>query len=141
MKTTRRTITTRAWVAGLAALVFAGGVASCGGGDSELSELAQRGRNTANSNGCASCHGANGQGGVGPAWVDLAGSERVLKVPEDEGGGTRTVIADDEYLLRSILEPSAEEVEGYTVRMPQNGLSEAEARDVIAYIKELTSEG
>ncbi|WP_158412334.1 c-type cytochrome [Ilumatobacter nonamiensis] len=141
MSTTRRTTSTRPWIAGVATVVLAIGVASCGGGGSELSELAQRGKNTANSNGCASCHGSNGQGGVGPTWVDLAGSEVVLKVPEDEGGGTRTVTADDEYLLRAILEPAVEEVDGYTVKMPTNGLSEAEADDVIAYIKELTSDG
>ena len=110
------------------------GAAACSGGDSELSELAQLGRSTAISNGCASCHGANGQGAAtGPAWIDLAGSERVLV------DGT-TVIADDDYLLRSILEPDAEIVAGYNLRMPTNGLSEAQAREIIVYIKELTSD-
>ena len=133
--------TARPLIAGVAAVVLAFGVASCGGGDSDLSELAQQGRNTSNSNGCASCHGANGQGGVGPSWIDLAGSQVELKVPESEGGGTRTVTADDDYLLRAILDPAAEEVVGYTVKMPTNGLSEAQARDIIVYIKELTSDG
>lgn len=103
------------------------------GGESELSELAQRGRETALSSGCASCHGAKGQGGVGPTWIDLAGSDVEL---ED---GT-TVVADDEYLLRSILDPMAEDVAGYTIVMPANGLSEAQAADVVAYIKELTTD-
>lgn len=120
-------------------LLAVGAVACGGGGDSGLSEQAQNGKNIANSAGCASCHGSNGQGGVGPTWIDLAGSEVVLKVPEDEGGGTRTVTADEEYLRRAILDPSAQEVDGYTVKMPANGLSEAEVDDVIAYIKELTS--
>lgn len=126
----------------MAAVLLTAGLAACGGDDdSDLSEQARTGRNTANSSGCASCHGSDGQGGVGPTWVDLAGSEVTLTVPEDEGGGTRTVIADDEYLRRAILDPQAEEVEGYTVNMPTNGLSEAETDDVIAYIKELTSDG
>jgi len=128
-------------IAGVASVLLAFGVASCGGGsDSNLSELAQQGKNTSNSNGCASCHGADGQGGVGPTWIDLAGSQVELKVPESEGGGTRTATADDEYLLRAILDPAAEEVVGYTVKMPTNGLSEAEALEIIAYIKELTSD-
>lgn len=120
-------------VAALATLMLAGGVASCGGDDSNLSELGQLGKDTANANGCASCHGANGQGGVGPGWIDLAGSPRELT------DGT-TVIADDDYLLRAILEPEVEVVVGYTILMPTNGLSEAEAANVVTYIKELSSD-
>lgn len=112
--------------------VIALGLGACGG-DSDLSEVAERGKDTALSNGCASCHGAKGQGGVGPTWVDLAGSAREMK------DGT-TVVADDAYLIRSILEPRVEEVEGFTLSMPVNGLSEAQAADVVAYIKELTSD-
>ena len=120
-------------VAGLATLMLAAGVASCGGDDSNLSELGQLGKDTANANGCASCHGANGQGGVGPGWIDLAGSPRELT------DGT-TVIADDDYLLRAILEPEVEVVVGYTILMPTNGLSAAEAANVVTYIKELSSD-
>ena len=121
------------FAAGAAAVAIVLGASACGDGDSALSETAQRGKETALSNGCASCHGAQGQGGVGPTWVDLAGSDREL---ED---GT-TVVADDAYLLRSILEPGAEEVVGYTLAMPVNGVSEAEAADIVAYIKELTTD-
>lgn len=118
-------------------MLLAFGVASCGGDDTNLSEIAQLGKNTSNANGCASCHGANGQGGVGPGWIDLAGAEREI---EAEGGGTTTVIADDDYLLRAILEPEAEVVVGYTIQMPVNGLSEAEAETIVQYIKELSSD-
>jgi cytochrome c oxidase subunit 2 len=117
----------------MATLAVAVGAASCGGGGSDLSELAQRGKSTSTSNGCASCHGSNGQGGVGPGWIDLAGSDRELK----DG---RTIVADDAYLIRAILDPQAEEVEGYSLKMPTNGVSEAEAQDIIAYIKELTTD-
>ena len=119
---------------GITTVLLAVGLAGCGGGGSELSELAQRGKSTSTSNGCASCHGANGQGGVGPSWIDLAGSVREL----DDGS---TVVADEAYLLRSILEPEVEVVAGYAIRMPMNGLSEAEAADVVTYIQELTSDG
>lgn len=118
---------------GAAAITVWLALAACGG-ESDLSEVAQRGKETALSNGCASCHGANGQGGVGPTWVDLAGSDVEL-----EDGST--VVADDAYLIRSILDPSAEDVAGFTLAMPVNGLSEAQAADVVAYIKELTTDG
>ena len=120
-------------VTSIATLALVLGAAACGSADSEFSEVGQRGRETANSSGCASCHGANGQGGVGPGWIDLAGSERELT----DGS---VVVADDAYLRRSILEPQAEEVVGFALKMPTNGLSEAEAADIVQYIKELTSD-
>jgi mono/diheme cytochrome c family protein len=126
-------MSTRLALASMATLAFAIGAAGCGGGESDLSDLAQRGKSTATSNGCASCHGANGQGGVGPSWIDLAGSDVELT----DG---RTVVADDEYLIRAIHDPQAEEAVGYTLKMPTNGVSEAEAQDIVAYIKELTTD-
>lgn len=112
-----------------AALTLA--VAACGGGDdSGLSEEAARGKQIANSNGCASCHGSDGQGGVGPGWRGIADTEVEL------ADGT-TVVRDDAYLLRSILDPEAEVVPGFAVNMPTNALTEEQARDVVAYIREL----
>ena len=115
-----------------AIVALALGLAACGGGGSSggLGEQADRGRQLALDNGCASCHGAQGQGGVGPAWTGLAGSEVELT----DGS---TVVADDAYLRRAILQPDAEEVAGYTIKMPSNGLSEAQADDIVAYIDEL----
>ena len=133
MRSIRSTDPTLRIAAALTTVVLALGIASCGGDDSNLSEIGQLGKDTANANGCASCHGANGQGGVGPTWIDLAGSEVELT------DGT-TLVADDEYLLRAILEPDAEEVAGYTIKMPVNGLSEAEAATIVTYIKELSSD-
>jgi cytochrome c oxidase subunit 2 len=108
--------------------------ASCGDdADGDLSEAARNGRDLARSNGCAACHGNDGQGGVGPSWVGLAGSEVEL---ED---GT-TVIADRDYLYRSIADPDAEVVAGYSLRMPTNGLDDDQIADVVAYIEELGAE-
>jgi len=120
------------FAAGAAAAALVIALTGCGD-DSGLSATAERGKNTALSNGCASCHGAKGQGGVGPTWVDLAGSDVELK------DGT-TVVADEAYLLRSILDPGAEEVAGFTIAMPVNGVSEAQAADIVAYIEELTTD-
>lgn len=106
-------------------------LSACGGSDdSGLSEAAANGRRVSNSNGCASCHGSDGQGGVGPTWRGIADTEVEL-------ADGRVVVRDDEYLLRSILDPAADVVPGWAVNMPTNGLTEAEARDIIAYIREL----
>ena len=91
---------------------------------------AETGRQVANTSGCASCHGADGTGGVGPKFVGLYGSEVTLT----DGS---TVVADDDYLRRSITDPGAERVEGYAVNMPVTDLSDDEIEAVLAYIREL----
>jgi mono/diheme cytochrome c family protein len=120
--------------AGLVAAVVV--AASCGGSsdgsDTALSPAGASGQDIAKSNGCTACHGSNGQGGVGPSWVGLYGSEVEL---ED---GT-TVTADDDYLTRAIADPGAEIVGGSTVVMPDNGLSDDEIADVVAYIRDLST--
>ncbi len=123
----------RVLLASAATVLLAVGAGACGDSGPELSEFAKRGKSISAEKGCAGCHGANGQGGVGPAWIDLAGSDVELT------DGT-TVIADDEYLLRSILDPRAEIAAGFTLQMPINTLSEDDANNVVAYIKELTSD-
>ena len=115
------------------ALVVTGavGLAACGADEQpDLSAAAARGRDVAAGSGCAGCHGGSGEGGVGPAWTGLAGSTVQL----DDGS---TVTADADYLHRSIVDPGAEVVAGYTLQMPQNQLSDDEAAAVVAYIQEL----
>ncbi len=115
-----------------AALVASLALAACGGGTATdtggLSPQEVRGKQIARSAGCASCHGADGQGGFGPPWLGLVGAERQLV------DGT-VVVADDDYLVRSIRDPQAEVVAGYGVRMTANNLSDDQVLDVIAYIK------
>lgn len=106
-------------------------LAACGGDEaSTLSPAAAEGRTIAREAGCVACHGADGGGQVGPAWKGLAGS--VVSLSD----GT-TVTADTEYLIRAITDPDAEMVAGYTIRMPENTLSEDEVASVVAYIEEL----
>lgn len=110
---------------------------ACGGdGDdsAELSEEAAAGRRLALSNGCASCHGDDGGGGVGPPFTGLYGSDVELS----DGS---TVVADDPYLSRSITDPAAQEVAGYDVNMPTNGLSDDEVAQIVTWIRELGAEG
>jgi cytochrome c oxidase subunit 2 len=47
------------------------------------------------------------------------------------------VVADDEYLIRSIKDPQADVAEGYPTRMPENTLDDDEIGSILAYIKEL----
>lgn len=120
----------RAALVGAAMLV----VAACGGDDGAapegMSAPAAEGRAVAVDNGCAACHGADGQGAIGPAWAGLAGSTVTL-----EDG--RQVVADTAYLRRSVLEPDADLVDGYTVAMPKADLEPAEVDALIAYIESL----
>lgn len=124
----RRSLPAKLAAAALAAVAVV--AAACGGDDPALSEQAARGRQIALAKGCAGCHGADGQGGVGPKWVGLAGSDVHLY----DGS---VVVADDDYLVRSIKEPGADLLADYAVQMPRNELSDAEIADVVAYIKEL----
>lgn len=112
-------------------------LSACGGDEagtpSSLSPKADEGRQIAQTNGCAACHGSGGGGGVGPPFVGAFGREVEL---ED---GTTTV-ADEEYLRRSIREPDAQIVAGYRVPMPKVDLSDEEIDSIIAYIQELSAE-
>lgn len=113
------------------AFVLVGAACAGNGGDtSDLSAEAREGRELYNSSGCAGCHGRDGDGGVGPSLIGLPGSERELI----DGS---TVIADHDYLVRAIMDPDAEIVVGYNLRMPSNRLTIEEVESLIAYIEEL----
>jgi cytochrome c oxidase subunit 2 len=99
--------------------------------DLVLTPAAQEGRQIANSSGCSSCHGKNGQGVTAPGWQGI-----YLEPVELQGGGT--VVADDDYLYRSITDPQADIVRDWTIRMPSNSLTDAEVAAIISYIKELS---
>jgi cytochrome c oxidase subunit 2 len=77
------------------------------GGD----ELALRGLGVATRRGCTSCHTLDGQPHVGPTWARLYGHT----VDLTDG---RHVVADDEYLTRSMMEPNHDVVAGFRPVMP-----------------------
>ena len=98
-------------------------------------EAAARGQVFAESKGCLQCHTVDGTPSSGPTWKGLAGSSRPLTNGD-------IVIADDTYLLNSIVDPAAQVVEGYDAIMaPDSGdtLSSEEINDLIAYINSLAS--
>lgn len=94
----------------------------------------ERGKTISTENACESCHSTDGSSMVGPTWQNLYGSER----PLEDGS---TVIADEEYLYESIVEPSAKVAEGYPPSMvPYDHLSESEINSLIEYIKSFSDQ-
>ncbi|RMD74547.1 MAG: cytochrome c, partial [Chloroflexi bacterium] len=85
--------------------------------------------------GCAGCHAMAG-GGVGPSLQGLYGATEKLA----DGA---TVVADENYLRESILNPNAKIVAGYAAVMPsyQGQISEDQLNQLIAYIKSLADTG
>ncbi len=81
--------------------------------------------------GCATCHDA-GDSSRGPSLNGLYGKDVKLR-----GGGT--IPANDEYLRRSIMEPTADVVVGYTPLMPafKTQFNEDDILSLLAYIKSL----
>ena len=96
----------------------------------DLSPESAAGREISINAGCASCHGADGNGNVGPKWIGLADSQVTLS------DGT-VVTADDDYLYTSIKEPGAMKRRGAVGIMPSNRLTDQEIASIIAYIRAL----
>jgi len=96
----------------------------------DLSPEAATGREISISAGCASCHGEDGNGRVGPKWIGLADSQVTLS------DGT-VVTADDAYLYESIKDPGAKKRRGASGIMPANKLTDEEIASIIVYIRAL----
>ena len=81
---------------------------------------------------CLACHTTNGQKHVGPTWARLYGS----RVAMNDG---RLVLADEEYLTRSMMEPNADVVAGFHTLMPSyfGILPQPEVAALVEYIKSL----
>lgn len=79
--------------------------------------------------GCQACHGETNTD-LAPTLHGVWGSEVEL-----EDGST--VVADEEYVRRSITEPGADIVAGFDARMPTFGLSESEIDRLVEYVRSL----
>lgn len=109
---------------------------STGGGEGEDGDLAARGQQLAQANGCVGCHSVDGAQSAGPTWQGLFGSEIPLASGE-------TVTADEEYITNSIRNPGDQIHEGFSNIMPAFGpdqLSDEDVQAIIAYMQTL-SEG
>jgi cytochrome c oxidase subunit 2 len=86
-------------------------------------------------NACLSCHSQDGSRLVGPTFKGIYGREEVVVLPNGE---ERTIVVDDDYLIRSIYEPNAEIVKGYNQGLMisyKNTISEEEMADILDYFK------
>lgn len=83
--------------------------------------------------GCAGCHRSDGAG-VGPILDNLYGAQEQL----DDG---TNIVADENYLRESIVNPGAKIVAGYANVMPSYAgqLSDDQLNQLLAYIKSLSS--
>ncbi len=91
--------------------------------------LAAQGEQLFVSLGCVGCHNPAG-GGVGPSLVGIYNQPQPLV-----GGGS--AVADEAYLIESILNAQAKVVDGYQPIMPayQGQLSDEQVRQLVEYIK------
>jgi cytochrome c oxidase subunit 2 len=96
--------------------------------------VADAGRHLFEQQGCASCHAA-GATARGPSLAGLFGSTVTLE------GGQR-VVADENYLRESILQPQKQLVAGHQAIMPtyQGLLDEESVMQLIAYLKTLPAQ-
>ena len=94
--------------------------------------LVAAGREVALGSSCAGCHAADFGGATGPSWIGLADSTVLLT-------GGREVTADEAYLRRAIVDPGADVVDGYIVKMPAMALDDEEIDALVAFIRSLGS--
>ena len=99
------------------------------GGGAGVQTVAATGEQLFRDLSCATCHVADGSG-LGPSLVGLSGSLVVL-------ADKRQVVADDNYLRESIMNPQAKVVLGFGPIMPafQGTIDEEKLVELIAYIK------
>ena len=83
--------------------------------------------------GCLGCHSLDGTKKVGPSFQGIWGRQ----VEVTTGGKKRTLVSDEAYLRRSIMEPAADIVEGYPAVMPPFAavLTEEEVRLIIDFFR------
>lgn len=87
-------------------------------------------------NGCVVCHSSDGTKIIGPSYKGVYGH----KVVVETDGKEREIIADDEYIKRSIYEPNADIVKGYTKGMMVSYKAQLKDDDIdkiIEYLKTL----
>jgi cytochrome c oxidase subunit 2 len=85
--------------------------------------------------GCLVCHSVDGTRKIGPS---LKGIFR-RKVTVLTGGKERELVADEEYLRRSITQPQADIVKGFPPVMPpqKDNITPDELNTIIEYLEDL----
>jgi cytochrome c oxidase subunit II len=91
----------------------------------------KEGNDLLNSKGCLGCHSLDGTPKIGPTFKGLFGS----KVTVSTHGKERVIVADEDYLKKSILEPQFDLVKGYPPVMPTVTLTQKELEAIIEYLE------
>jgi cytochrome c oxidase subunit 2 len=97
--------------------------------------LLEQGRRLAGEYGCFKCHTVDGTRHIGPSWLDLYGRRERLK----DG---KTVVADEAYLTRSMMDPGVDVVAGFQPVMPtfQGRIPPPEIAAIVEFIKSLRTD-
>ncbi len=98
----------------------------------DAASLATMGERIAGERGCLRCHTLDGTPHLGPSWAGVYMQELALQ------DGSR-VVADPEYLTRSMMDPDAQLREGFSAIMPsyQGVLEAPEVAALVALIRTL----
>jgi cytochrome c oxidase subunit 2 len=96
------------------------------------SSIVEEGQRAAAENGCLKCHSVDGTRHIGPTWTDLYLREERLV-------NGKTVVADEAYLTKSMMDPAADVVAGFQNVMPtyQGKIPPPEVAAIVEYIKSL----
>lgn len=94
---------------------------------------AKMGKDLVSAKGCTGCHSIDGSVIVGPTFKGLFNRKAVVVT----AGKEREVVADKEYLIKSILEPEADIVKDFQPIMPpQKGLlTDDEVEEIVEYLE------
>ncbi|HSM94158.1 MAG TPA: cytochrome c oxidase subunit II [Anaeromyxobacteraceae bacterium] len=90
----------------------------------------ERGKALYAAKGCNACHSTDGAAGVGPTFKGLWGRRETLETGQQ-------ITVDEPYVVRSIKTPAADVVKGFPNAMPPLPLTDAELRDLVAWLKTL----
>ncbi len=96
---------------------------------------AARGHALLKAKGCLTCHSTDGSPRAGPTFRGLWGAKRIVK---SEGSDPRNVIVDEAYLARSLREPDADIVAGYTRgTMPRVDVTDDDVHAIALALEEI----
>ena len=83
--------------------------------------------------GCLECHSVDGKPMVGPTLKGVFGRQEHVII----AGVAKTIVVDEAFLRRVIMNPTDVEIRGYPPAMPETPLTEQELSEIVRYIKTL----
>lgn len=99
----------------------------------EAAGLPEKGLKLLQEKGCLGCHSTDGTKKIGPTLKGLYGKKVVVFT----NGKEREIIADEEYLRKSILKPEADIVKGYAPIMPAIPVTDEDLQTIVEFLKTL----